>query len=175
MKPDRRPVVSPKAFQNMSPSNPISEDLIAACGMNCAVCSRYLAHVHKFRKSRCIGCRPRNKRCNYLFEKCSGINHGADGDGSFCFECGQYPCKQINRIDARYRKNYAMSMKDNLEFIRTKGLGPFVKEQYGKYRCPKCAGVRSVHNGKCFACDVVTGLIDKNGASTPGQSGNRIP
>ena len=26
--------------------NPISEELIAPCGMNCAVCSRYLAYLN---------------------------------------------------------------------------------------------------------------------------------
>jgi hypothetical protein len=95
----------------MKKLNPISEELIAPCGMNCAVCSRYLAYINDLKRSQCIGCRPRNERCTYLFEKCTGINNTSEGNTVFCFECSQYPCKQINRMDDRYRNNYKMSIK----------------------------------------------------------------
>jgi hypothetical protein len=115
---------------------PISEELIAPCGMNCAICSRYLSYVNGLKQSQCMGCKPRDKSCEYLFGKYTGINHTAKGNASFCFECNQYPCKQIDRIDNRYRNNYKMSVKDNL-------------------------GLISVHNRKCFKCDTITRLIDK--------------
>jgi len=143
--------------------NPISEELIAPCGMNCAICSRYLAYVNNLKRSQCIGCRPKNKRCAYLFKKCTGINNTSKGDAVFCFECGQYPCEQIKRIDARYRNNYGMSMINNLEYIKDKGIGKFIKEQYKKYRCAKCGGLISIHNGKCFRCDTITKLVEKHG------------
>lgn len=144
----------------MKKSNPISEDLIAPCGMNCAICSRYLAYVNHLKRSQCIGCRPMNG-CSYLFKKCTGINHASKGDAPFCFECDQYPCKQIERIDKRYRNNYRMSMKNNLESIQTIGISLFVDEQYRKYHCTRCGALISVHNGKCFHCDTITKLIDK--------------
>ncbi len=84
----------------------------------------------------------------------------AGADAAFCFECARYPCSQIDRIDARYRKNFNMSMKENLECIKSKGIGKFIKEQYRKYRCPKCGGLISIHNGKCFNCDRITKLVD---------------
>ncbi len=146
----------------MKKDNPISKDLIAPCGMNCAICSRYLAYVNNLKRSQCVGCRPRNKRCDYLFKKCTGINHTSKGDAAFCFECEQYPCKQINRMDERYRKNYAMSVKESLEYIRKRGLEKFVKDQYKKYRCTKCGGLISIHNRKCFKCDTITRLIEKH-------------
>ncbi len=148
--------------KKMKKSSPFSEELIAPCGMNCAICSRRLAYVNNVRRSQCIGCRPRNKRCEYLFGKCAGINHAVKGDAAFCFECNLYPCKQINRIDDRYRKNYGMSMKENLECIKKKGIGGFIDEQYKKYRCSKCNGLISIHNRKCFKCDTITKLIDKD-------------
>ena len=146
----------------MKPYSSILEEHIAACGMNCAICSRYLSYVNNSKRSQCIGCRPRNIKCTYLFSKCTGINNTAKGDASFCFECSQYPCKQINRIDNRYRKNYNMSMKDNLEYIRKMGIGKFIQEQYKKYRCEKCGGLISIHNNKCFACDTITRLVEKD-------------
>jgi hypothetical protein len=145
----------------MNSPNPISVDLIAPCGMNCAICSRYLAYVNNLKLSQCIGCRPRNKRCAYLFKNCAGPKNISKGNAGFCYECDRYPCKQINRIDDRYRNSYNMSMKDNLEHIRKKGIGNFIKEQYDKYRCPKCLGLISIHNRKCFKCDTITRLVEK--------------
>ncbi|MBN1780931.1 DUF3795 domain-containing protein [bacterium] len=140
----------------------MTEAMIAPCGMNCALCSRHLAGIHNLKRSQCPGCRPRNEGCAYLFKKCTGINHSAKGDAAFCYECGQYPCEQIERIDKRYRKNYGMSMKDNLEYIREMGIRRFLDDQYEKHHCARCGGVISVHNGKCFQCDTINRLVDKN-------------
>ena len=146
--------------------NPFSEELIAPCGMNCAICSRYLSYVNNLSRSQCIGCRPRNRKCTYLFGKCTGINNKLNGNLKFCFKCKQYPCKQINRIDNRYRTNYKMSMKDNLEYIKKMGISNFIKDQYKKYHCQECGGLISIHNGKCFKCETITKLVDKKGLTS---------
>ncbi len=147
----------------MKKPNSINEELIAPCGMNCAICSKYLAYVNNLNKSQCSGCRPSNKKCTYLFEKCSGINNSVVGNAiaKFCFECDQYPCKEINRMDTRYRKNYKMSVKKNLEAINNNCLADFAKDQYEEYYCPKCGGLISIHNKKCFKCDTITKLVEK--------------
>ncbi len=150
-----------KIWCQMKKTNPISEELVAPCGMNCAICSRYLSYVNDLKRSQCIGCRPRNKGCEYLFNKCTGINHSSKGIAAFCFECSQYPCKQINRMDDRYRNNYQMSVKDNLELIKSVGIEKFIDVQYEKYRCSQCGGLISVHNRKCFKCDTITRLVEK--------------
>lgn len=138
--------------------------LIAPCGMNCAICSRYLSHVHNLKRSQCAGCRHGNKKCSYLFERCSGVNSALRGNSAaiFCFECDQYPCKQINRMDDRYKINYKMSVKDNLACLKENGMKQFVKDQYEKYRCSRCGGLISIHNGKCFKCDSITRLVEKH-------------
>ena len=146
----------------MKKLNQISKELIAPCGMNCAICSKYLAYVNNIKRSQCIGCRPRNEGCTYLFEKCTGINNGLNGNTVFCFECSQYPCKQINRMDARYRKEYKISMKDNLDTIMRMGIDKFIEGQYKKHSCSKCGGLISIHNRKCFKCDDVTRLVEKH-------------
>lgn len=146
----------------MNETIPISEELIAPCGMNCAICSRYLAYVNNLKRSQCAGCRPSNKRCSYLFDKCSGINNALEGNATapFCFECDQYPCKQINRMDDRYRNNYKMSVKNNLAYINDNGIDEFIKAQYREYHCSKCGELISIHNRKCFKCDTMTGLVE---------------
>jgi hypothetical protein len=69
-------------------------------------------------------------------------------------------------MDRRYRVNYGMSTKENLEYIRDHGLERFIRRQYAWYRCPRCPGMVSVHNGKCFACDAVTRLVQKKAERT---------
>ncbi len=59
-------------------------------------------------------------------------------------------------MDDRYRKNYKMSVLDNLEFINKDGINEFIKDQYKKYSCSKCGGLISIHNRKCFNRDTVT-------------------
>ncbi len=149
--------------QRMKNSFPIREELIAPCGMNCAICSKYLAYVNNLNKSQCSGCRPGDKRCTYLFEKCSGINSSLKGNANaeFCFECDLYACKEINRMDKRYGISYKMSVKENLEAIRNNGITDFVKDQYKEYHCPKCNGLISIHNKKCFKCHKITKLVEK--------------
>ncbi len=148
----------------MKKSISIKEELVAPCGMNCGICSNYLAYINDLNRSQCTGCRPSNKKCSYLFEKCSGINHSLEGNtgAMFCFECDQYPCKEINRMDRRYRENYKMSVKENLEYIKKSGLVEFVAEQHKEHRCSKCDGLISIHNRKCFKCEAITKLVEKS-------------
>lgn len=141
----------------------IKKELIAPCGMNCAICSKYLAYVNKLNKSQCSGCRPSDKKCTYLFKKCSGINSFLKGNATanFCFECDLYPCKEIDRMDKRYKNNYHMSVKENLDTIRNSGIANLIEDQFKKYRCPKCTGLISIHNKKCFKCYPITKLVEK--------------
>jgi len=139
------------------------KELVAPCGMNCAICSKYLAYMNKLNKNQCPGCRPNDRKCTYLFGKCSGINSSLKGieNAKFCFECDLYPCKEINRMDNRYRNNYKMSVKENLEAIKNNGITDFVADQHKKYHCSKCDGLISIHNKKCFKCHKITKLVEK--------------
>ena len=64
-------------------------------------------------------------------------------------------------MDKRYRSNYGMSVKGNLECIKEKGVDRFIEDQYEEYRCSKCGGWISIHNRKCFQCDTITRLVEK--------------
>jgi len=133
------------------------KDLIAPCGMNCGICSAYLAYSRNIPRKKgkivhCIGCRPRNKQCALLKKYCTKLKDGKIG---FCFECSDFPCYRLSRLDKRYRKNFGMSMIENLKEIRSEGIDEFLKNQREKYRCPKCGGVTSIHNKKCFDCEKI--------------------
>lgn len=45
-----------------------------------------------------------------------------------------------------------MSMIENLEEIKSKGMDAFLKQQEEKYKCADCSGVICTHNGLCLTC-----------------------
>jgi hypothetical protein len=98
----------------------IDPALIAPCGMNCALCSGYLALKNDLRSKgirmiNCTGCRTRNKDCAFLKGHCSKLSKG---ELIFCFECTSFPCDRLKTIDKRYRARYRMSMIENLNLIK---------------------------------------------------------
>lgn len=136
----------------------MEEDLIAPCGMYCAVCSGYLAYLNQIPRKRgkishCQGCRARNKKCAWLKGRCELL---AKAKVRYCYECADYPCEHLQHIDARYRRDYGMSMIENLETIRDRGVKFFLKEQKERFTCPRCQGLISVHSGKCYVCDHIS-------------------
>ncbi len=66
-------------------------------------------------------------------------------------------------MDRRYRENYKISIKENLEYIKENGVKKLVVEQYVEHQCSKCGDLISVHNKKCFKCDKITKLVEKIG------------
>jgi hypothetical protein len=132
-----------------------NENLIAPCGMNCAVCSRYLAYKNDIKSKGinhtfCKGCRQQNLDCSGIKKRCDLINNK---EIEYCFECESFPCKNINRLDARYKKFYRMSEIENLNFIKEFGVNKFIKQQMEKWKCDKCREMICCHNGICYNCE----------------------
>ncbi|MDD5222405.1 MAG: DUF3795 domain-containing protein [bacterium] len=128
--------------------------LIAPCGMNCGLCSSYLAMVHDLKrlgimKTYCPGCRPRGKNCAFMKKQCKLLG---SGQVRYCFECGEFPCRILKHLDQRYRERYRMSMIENLTYIKKHGIRKFLKKEADKWRCSKCGDVVCCHNGICFKC-----------------------
>ena len=133
----------------------MEEELIAPCGMNCAICAGYLAideEIRKrgIRKTYCIGCVPKGMKCYYK-KHCERLG---DGLVRFCYECKDFPCRLLKTLDKRYRTFYRMSMIENLEFIRDNGMEKFLAKETEKWRCPRCGGTISCHNGLCYSCQL---------------------
>jgi len=132
----------------------LREELIAPCGMDCAVCSGYLALKNNVkakgvRMPYCKGCRPRDKKCAFLKKRCELLlNHKVE----FCYECEKFPCENLKHIDKRYKTFFHTSLIDNLNFIKEHGLAEFVELQKKKWQCPDCDEVICCHNGICFSC-----------------------
>jgi len=123
--------------------------LIAACGMNCGICTAYLRE-----KNKCPGCRMTGidnpitrawckiKRCEFL-----------EGAGKkYCFQCENFPCARLKHLDKRYRTKYGMSMIENLENIKKNGIRKFVADEKTRWACPECGGTICVHKHSCHTC-----------------------
>ena len=134
---------------------PMRADLVAPCGINCAVCAAFLSYTHGgwqkgIRIPQCPGCLPRPKSCAYFKKWCARLGTGRL---RFCHECQDFPCSHLKAMDGRYRARYRTSPVENLEHIRDRGMRSFLASQRRKWRCPRCGGLISVHNGLCFSCD----------------------
>lgn len=129
-------------------------ELIAPCGMDCNVCSGYLALKYDVKEKGvripyCKGCRPRDKKCAFLKKRCDLL---LNKKVEFCYECEEFPCENLKHIDKRYRTLFRMSLVDNLKFIKEYGLAEFLERQKKKWQCPDCGEVICCHNGICFSC-----------------------
>lgn len=131
-----------------------SEKLIAPCGMNCRICIGFLGYTMngKKRKIKCIGCKPRDKSCAFLKKFCKKLTKK---EIEYCYECIDFPCIHLEKLDQSYQKRFKMSMIGNLRMIKKQGMDAFLKEQEKKYKCPECGEIICVHNGKCYSCDTL--------------------
>ncbi len=132
----------------------MKKDLIAPCGMNCAVCMSFLAretdlNSKGFNRTYCVGCLPRGRNCLFMAGKCDTLG---EGRVRFCFECGDFPCKRLRALDKRYRTKYHLSMLENLQAIQEAGMESFLAREETKWTCPECGGTICCHNGLCLHC-----------------------
>ena len=120
----------------------IKRDLIAPCGMNCALCLGYLRE-----KNTCPGCRKINSSCAKTCRQCR-ILRCKKRQGKYCFQCEIYPCARLKHLDERYRSKYEMSMINNLEYIKKHSIRKFVQRE--NKRWAKGDKVYCVHHHKYY-------------------------
>ena len=133
---------------NLSIINPNTNLLIAPCGMNCTLCYAYQRN-----KNKCPGCRiDASKPISRVICKIKTCKFFGDDENSFCYQCESFPCKNLKKLDKRYRNKYYMSMVDNLEYIRKNGLKKFIRSENIRWACKSCGGSICVHKGACINC-----------------------
>lgn len=134
-------------------------ELIASCGINCAICVGYLGYTMSGtkRKHSCLGCRTSDesgkflsrKNCAFLKKHCDLL---AKEQVRFCFECDDFPCRYLKKLDDGYVRKYNTSLIENLNAIKDNGMKRFLQEQSKKYTCPQCGGTICVHTNLCYNC-----------------------
>ena len=126
-----------------------SSHLVAACGMNCAIC---MAHLRE--RKPCPGCRTTDDdkpvtRVRCKIKTCSKLGKGGNG---FCYGCDEFPCENLTRLDTRYSTKYHMSMIANLCRIKGLGMEEFLRYEAARWTCSACGGTLCLHEGKCVEC-----------------------
>lgn len=129
------------------PSEPIETIMFAPCGMNCKVC-----YKHCYTKKPCDGCLKSDKGKPEHCRKCKIKDCIKEKGVTYCYECPQYPCKQIKALEKSYNTRYGASLIRNSEFVKENGLIKFMEQQKEKYICPNCGGIISIHDSECSEC-----------------------
>lgn len=128
----------------------MNSNLIAPCGMNCAIC---FGHIRE--KNKCPGCNLiKNEKSDYcrkcIIKNCTLLK---ENKMKFCSDkCDKYPCKRLKSLDKRYRTKYGMSMIENLYNIQKTGVKKFIDSEDKKWRCIKCGSILCVHRDLCLNC-----------------------
>ncbi|MFC1900414.1 DUF3795 domain-containing protein [Chloroflexota bacterium] len=131
--------------------NKMREELIAPCGINCGVCKSYLAKkrgLYKSKSSGCAGCIPRNRGCG-IKRDCEKFRKN---NFRFCYECSDFPCKVIGRLEKKYTTKYHTSLINNLMRIQNRGMNQWLASEKTKWKCPECGGIVSMHTATCYDC-----------------------
>ncbi len=122
--------------------NRITQNLIAACGMNCGICKAYLRE-----RNPCHGCRDAEQNKPKTRVDCR-LRVCQRRAGKFCCHCLEFPCDRLRHLDTRYRTKYGMSEIENLEYIRKNGIRKFVASERKKWITK--GGILCIHDKQYY-------------------------
>jgi hypothetical protein len=127
--------------------------LVALCGLNCATCIAFFGYTMsgKKRKAACKGCRTRPSLCVFIKKGCKMLANKEQVE--YCFECSDFPCETLVKLEETYVKEYGLSLVGNLKYIEANGIDAFLKNEQEKWKCPTCSGVTCIHTKKCYTCN----------------------
>lgn len=118
---------------------------MAPCGLNCLLCYAYIRE-----KRPCPGCRGEEGLKPEYCVTCKIKNCPKLID--YCYNCDEFPCAKIKRLEKRYTAKYATSVIENLNMVKNMGAFQFMKIERARRACPGCGGLICVHQSACPAC-----------------------
>ena len=125
----------------------IEADMIARCGMNCMVC-----YKHCYHKKPCAGCLNSDRGKPEHCRKCRIKDCAAGKNITYCYECADFPCKQIKSLEKSYNSRYHASLLENSNDVKEHGMKALLEKHRRKYKCPDCGGIISLHDAECSEC-----------------------
>lgn len=134
-------------MKRQKPPGAFHPDLIAPCGINCAVCAAFLRA-----KNPCFGCLPEYEGKGTHMRECRIKKCAASFGFLRCSECAKMPCFLEKNINSRYEKSWGTSLVGNLLQIHQMGLAAFVASEPEKWTCPACGGRLTIHSAVCPTC-----------------------
>jgi hypothetical protein len=93
----------------MKMPNKIDNNMLAPCGVNCMTCYKHLA-----KKNSCCGCKSQGKNISKHCGGCKIRNCAANiKQAEHCFNCNDYPCDLIKRLNKSYTQRYKIDLIKN--------------------------------------------------------------
>jgi hypothetical protein len=138
-----------KRTQQKAKKENISTELIAPCGINCALCLGY-----QRKKNTCPGCRHLQakdpvSRFRCIIRDCEKL---AETSSGYCYECDSYPCKRMKSLQKRYDTKYNVNIFTNQQLIKDQGIHALVRSDNLKWKCHECSGLLCMHREYCLNC-----------------------
>lgn len=99
---------------------------------------------------KCTGCIPSSKFCTFIKKNCEKL---MEDEIQYCYECSDFVCAQLQKLDKRYRKRFDMGMIKNLKYIKENGMEKFLEKQEEKYNYLTCGNLVYVPKKKCYTCE----------------------
>ena len=132
----------------------VDNNLAAPCGIYCGFCRQYLLWKKDLLEERgykvgCKGCRIRNKNCAFIRRDCLALKKK---ELDYCYECEQFPCQKLQKIDSQYQERWSVNLVENLKRIKEIGVEKWLQEQKELYTCPECGGEICIHDVECYDC-----------------------
>ncbi len=124
----------------------MSADLIAPCGINCALCSGYQRI-----KNTCPGCNALSGQPSYCRDCSIKMCSKKTETTQLCIECSGYPCRRLKQLEKRYREKYGEHIFSSMEQIQNEGIIHFLEREQTKWTC-SCGELLCVHNELCEHC-----------------------
>ena len=119
----------------------------APCGMNCVVC-----YKHCYHQKPCAGCLNTDTGKPEHCRKCRIKDCVQLKEITYCYQCGDFPCRLIRNLEKSYNSRYEESLVENSEIVREEGICNFLKIHSARYTCMECGGIVSLHDKVCTEC-----------------------
>lgn len=129
----------------------IKKEMFAPCGMDCMVCYKHC--YTKKTKQPCAGCLAGDDGKPGHCRQCKIKDCVNEKGFSYCYECGDFPCKIIKNLEKSYNKRYGVSLVKNSIDVKEAGLSSFMASERRKWQCGNCGGVISLHDKICSECE----------------------
>lgn len=134
--------------------NSIPSTSIAPCGLNCLACSAYFNVSNP-----CPGCRApeeeiSRKSCRECLKKKCAYEKGL----FWCFQCDEFPCLSIKKLNKRYLEKYNVNLIQNGLDAKS-DMPAFLEAQKERFTCRECGGIIDQHHKRCSDCGKQIGRI----------------
>lgn len=88
--------------------------------------------------------------------KCKIKNCVNEKEINFCYECSEYPCKILKRLDKSYQMRYKESLVKKMSIIETMGMDYYLEKERERLKCSECGHELNLHDKICHMCSKIS-------------------